>query len=66
MLTQGKVNVSKFGPKLARAGGFINISRAARTLVFAGTFDPGGVRVAIETGGWRSCRMGAATSSFRY
>jgi len=54
----GNVNVSHFGGQISGPGGFIDISQAARKVVFCGSFDAKGTRLSLADGKLRIDRHG--------
>jgi propionate CoA-transferase len=57
---RGNVNVSKFNGRPVGCGGFINITRGTKQLVFCGTFTAGGLKVEIGDGKLRIVEEGKA------
>lgn len=46
----GNINVSRFGPKIAGCGGFINITQTTPVVIYCGTFTSKGLKLDIHDG----------------
>lgn len=62
---QGNLNVSRFGPKIAGCGGFIDITQNTREVYFCGTFTAGKSDIRIEGGKLNIVRDGTIRKFIR-